>query len=172
MLRCCLRSRANQEFTAQLDAAYIKPLGKVDIVEFYKEFFSPSSTKRARISVHLHARGAGELDTKIIEILLQAGLEDVPAEKRQSIDLLEKYLQQHAGLPKDKLSIIVAKAKESGLKQTADDKQPSTVPNGSTAGVSATEITDIRRFKSALMVSQGARPVKDFSEFEDIDAKL
>lgn len=157
---------------AQLDATYIKPLTKAEIVEFYQEFFSPRSNKRARISVHLHARGAGELDTKIIEILSKAGLQGVPAETRQSIDLLERHLEEKLNLPKNVTGSIIAEAKEAGLKRIASDDHPGSISNGSTAVVSATEITDLRRFKSGLMVSQGARPVKDLSEFEEVDAKL
>jgi insulysin len=157
---------------AQLDETYIKPLTKPEIIEFYREFFSPSSTKRARVSVHLHARGAGELDTKIMEILSKAGLQGVPAETRQSIDLLERHLEEKLNLPKNVMGPIIAEAKEAGLKRIASDDHSGSIPNGSTAVASATDITDLRRFKSGLMVSLGARPVKDLSEFEEVDAKL
>lgn len=142
------------------------------MIEFYMQFISPSSCSRARISVHLHARGAGELDTKIIEILLQVELEDVPAEKRQSIDLLEKHLEDEVKLSKDKVESIMSLAKKSGLKRTVSDTQAGDVASTSSAVSLATEITDIRRFKAGLLVSLGAHPVKDFSEFEETDAKL
>ena len=33
-------------------------------------------------------------------------------------------------------------------------------------------ITDVREFKSKMLVSAGPQPVKHISEFEDLDAKL
>ena len=140
--------------------------------EFYKTFISPSSTSRARISIHLHARGAGALDTKIIELLLQAGLEDVPAEQRQCLDLLQKYLKEKTQLTEDKVSSLVDLAKECGLKPAVPDAESANMVHGSSAVNQATEITDIRRFKAGLLASAGARPVKDLSEYEDIDSKL
>ncbi|KAH7303590.1 Metalloenzyme, LuxS/M16 peptidase-like protein [Stachybotrys elegans] len=47
-----------------LDAAHIKPLTKADMQEFYNRYLSPASKTRARISVHLHARGTSELGKK------------------------------------------------------------------------------------------------------------
>lgn len=120
----------------------------------------------------MHARGAGELDTKIIKLLLQAGLEDVPAEQRQSLDLLEKYLKEEAKMAEDNVSSIMDKAKECGLKPAAPDAESLSMVNGAVAVNQATEITDIRRFKSGLLASLGARPVKDLSEYEDLDSKL
>lgn len=106
-----------------------------------------------------------------MEVLSHAGLEDVPAEKRQSIDLLEQYLRD-LKISSEKTQSIVASAKESGLKRVSVDEHLGSISNGSTAIPAATEIADVRRFKSGLMVSQGARPVKDLCDFEDVDAKL
>uniref|UniRef100_A0A0B7KQI2 Peptidase M16 N-terminal domain-containing protein n=1 Tax=Bionectria ochroleuca TaxID=29856 RepID=A0A0B7KQI2_BIOOC len=157
---------------AQNDAAHVKALTKAQILEFYKTYISPSSPNRARISVHLHARGASELDTKIIALLQQAGLEDVPEEQRQCIDILEKYLTKDLGRPADQVSLIVSEARECGLKRAVSGTETGDIANGSTAVRSAVEITDVRAFKSGLLASSGARPVKDFSEFEDKDSKL
>lgn len=96
----------------------------------------------------------------------------MPAETRQCIDLLERYLEGELKLSKNVIGSIIAEAKDAGLKRVASDDNSGSVSNGSTAVVSATEITDLRRFKSGLMVTQGARPVKDLSEFEEVDAKL
>lgn len=46
--------------TAQCDAAHVKPLTKAEMVAFCKEHFHPASKTRARISVHLHARGSAK----------------------------------------------------------------------------------------------------------------
>ncbi|KAH6952380.1 hypothetical protein BKA56DRAFT_461748, partial [Ilyonectria sp. MPI-CAGE-AT-0026] len=40
---------------AQLDAARIKPLTKLEVMEFFNQHFNPFSTQRARLSIYLHA---------------------------------------------------------------------------------------------------------------------
>ncbi|POR34837.1 Putative zinc protease, partial [Tolypocladium paradoxum] len=157
---------------AQLDAVNIKPLTKVEMIEFYNNFFSPSSSSRARISVHLHARGAGELDLKIIDLLQSLELKDVPQEKRQSLDLLDGYLQEELQLPDGKRESITSQAKELGLGQTTQSSVPGATTNGISAVATAQEITDVRQYKAGLLASLGARPVKDLSGFEETDAKL
>ncbi|KAK2595763.1 metalloprotease [Conoideocrella luteorostrata] len=49
----------------QQDAAYVKTLARSEMRQFFNTYLSPSSTTRGRISVHLRARGAGEVDTKM-----------------------------------------------------------------------------------------------------------
>lgn len=157
---------------AQLDAANIKPLTKAEMVAFYNEFLSPSSSSRARMSVHLHARGAGELDLKVIELLRSSGLEDVPQEKRQSLELLDGYLEDKPDVAQSKRESIVSHAKELGLSQTAETADKYSTQDAPSAVETAQEITDVRQHKAGLMASQGARPVKELSEFEETDAKL
>lgn len=162
--------------TDQLEASEVKPLTKADMVEFYKTYISPSSPHRARISVHLHAQGAGELDTKVIKVLKGAGLLDVPPEQRQSLDLLEKHIKEKTPLEEDKIASIMSDLKEAGLTQAAPeedlDETPGDIAHGSNAINEATEIKDLRRFKAGLMTSSGAHPVKDISEYWDPDSKL
>jgi len=159
---------------AQLDAAFVKPISKADLIEFYNTYFSPSSQSRARISVHLHARNTPALDKEIIELLQKANLEDVPAKQRQSLDFLEKYLKETVQLEDSKVAAIIADAEKAGLKPVTseDDAKAGDIASGSDAVNKATVIEDIRAFKSGLMASAGAQPVKDLSEFEDTDAKL
>ncbi|KJZ78997.1 hypothetical protein HIM_01770 [Hirsutella minnesotensis 3608] len=160
---------------AQLDAAHIQPLTKADMVAFFKDHLCPSSTSRARISVHLHARGAGELDAKVIDMLQKSGLEDVPREKRQSVDLLENYLEQ-ADVPSSKRESVISQAKELGLSDNAVRSNAVHSSGGMQNGVAvveaATEIRDVRQYKASLVASIGARPVKELGEFEETDAKL
>ncbi|KAF4124155.1 hypothetical protein GMORB2_5871 [Geosmithia morbida] len=141
--------------------------------EFYKAYICPSSPTRAKMSIHLHAQAASELDKKITELLARSSLEDVPSEQRQNLGLLKKYLIEVAKLPEDKAASIIAEAKEFGLKAAASDPDTGKAPNGTSVSKNQpTEIKDIRRFKSGLLASSGARPVKDLSEYEDIDPKL
>lgn len=162
--------------------AHIKQLTKADLQEFYKAYVSPSSPSRARISIHLHAQAASELDNKIADLLKRFGLEDgsVPPEQRQNLGLLEKHLKSAAKFAEDKVTSILAEAKEFGLKAAASPDADGTngtngtAANGTDAQKSSpvTEIKDIRRFKASLLASSGARPVKDLSEYEETDPKL
>ncbi|PHH91307.1 hypothetical protein CDD83_1011 [Cordyceps sp. RAO-2017] len=157
---------------AQLDAANIKPLTKAEMVEFYNEFLNPSSSSRARISVHLHARGAGELDLKMIDLLRSSGLEDVPQEKRQCVDLLEDYLKAQSSVSREKRESIISEAKSLGLSHVAQSAESAGGEPGPSAVEAAQPITDVRQYKAGLLASAGARPVKHISEFEETDAKL
>lgn len=146
------------------------------MIEFYKTYISPSAPRRARISVHLHAQGAGELDTKVIKSLQASGLTDVPPEQRQSLDLLEKYVKEKTQLGEDKIASLVSGLKELGLTQAAPEEDteetPGDIANGSDAIKTYTEIKDLRAFKAGLLASSGAHPVKDMSEYWDSDSKL
>ena len=163
-------------FPDQREAELVKSLTKTDMVDFYNTYISPASPRRARISVHLHAQGAGELDTKVISVLQGAGLTDVPPEQRQSLDLAEKYIQEKTSLGEDKVGSIIKALKEVGLTQAAPEEDsnetPGDIANGSDAIDKACEIKDIRKFKAGLMTSSGAHPVKDMSEYWDPDSKL
>jgi insulysin len=156
----------------QNDATHVKPLTKADIQEFYKTYVSPSSAKRARISVHLHARETGELDTKIIELLKQTSLDNVPAEQRQNLDLLEKYLKEEAKLAADQVSTILKQVEEHGLKPAAPNRGSASMVDGTAAVKKATAITDIRLFQGGLLSSQGPHSNRDLGEFENINPIL
>ena len=43
-------------FPADEDVAHVQPLTKTDMISFYNNFISPSSTTKAKISVHLVAQ--------------------------------------------------------------------------------------------------------------------
>ena len=140
------------------------------MLEFYNTYFSPSSPTRARISVHLKARGAGELDNKIAKLLEESEAKDVPQEKRQSVDLLRGYLEAEKSISTEKLESLISQIKEMGLSEVAQGTNG--VVNGISAVEAAQEIVDLRHYKAGLLASSGARPVKDIAEFEESDAKL
>lgn len=118
------------------------------------------------------ARGAGKLDTKVIEVLKENGVEDVPQEKRQSVHLLRGYLQGEKKISSDALESVVEEIKKLGLSQADQDEAAIGSANSISAVDAAQEITDVRQFKAGLLASSGARPVKQISEFEETDAKL
>ncbi|KHN95135.1 a-pheromone processing metallopeptidase Ste23 [Metarhizium album ARSEF 1941] len=154
---------------AQHDADDVTTLTKTQMVQFYKTFFHPSSSTRCRLSLHLKARG---LDTKVVEILNEAGVVDVPKKKRKSLDVVRGYLKESRALEGEKLNGIISKLMQCGLAQTSD----TAATNGSTEDSSAVEtaqvITDVRQFKASLQASPGVRPIKQISEFKETDAKL
>ncbi|KHO10570.1 a-pheromone processing metallopeptidase Ste23 [Metarhizium robertsii ARSEF 23] len=142
----------------QGDAALIQPLTKSEMIEFYNSYFHPSSTTRARLSVHLEAQGAGNLDTKVIGVLKENGPEDIPQEKRQSVHLLRSYLEGEMKKSSDALNSVIEGIKKLGLSQ--DDQGEAVGGQG---------ISDVRDFKAGLCVSAGAKAVKQISEFEETD---
>jgi insulysin len=143
------------------------------MVTFYKKFLDPSSTERARLSVHLHAQGASELDKKMIALLQGLELDDVPQEKRQSVDLLESYLKTEKNLPEEKVSNVMEKAKDAGLKRALQESEDAdTTLLNADAVLSAVEITDANQFKAGLIAVSGGRPLYPLSDFEDSETKL
>ncbi|PHH58811.1 hypothetical protein CDD81_4365 [Ophiocordyceps australis] len=158
---------------AQVDASTIQLLSKSDMVEFYAQFLSPSSSSRARISIHLHARAAGELDRKLTDHLRSLGLQDVPQEKRQSLDLLECYVKDELRMAEEEAQSVLSDVKELGLCRTARGTESGDVGTEEVQAVDcAQEITDARQYKASLMASAGARPVKEVCEFVESGAKL
>ncbi|KAK8912384.1 A-factor-processing enzyme [Metarhizium anisopliae] len=150
----------------QGDAALIQPLTKSEMIEFYNSYFHPSSTTRARLSVHLEAQGAGNLDTKVIGVLKENGPEDIPQEKRQSVHLLRSYLEGEMKKSSDALNSVIEEIKKLGLSQ---DDQGEAVGGSAKIVDSAQGISDVRDFKAGLCVSAGAKAVKQISEFEETD---
>lgn len=143
-------------------------------MDFYNKYFHPSSKSRARISVHLHARGAVERDAKVVDALDKAGFAEVPEEDRKSLDLVKAHLESKHKPSEADLDSVLASIKELGLVQTAhpEDDAEAVANGGECAVDTAQEITDVRLYKSGLLASSGARPVKQLSEFEDNDSKL
>lgn len=144
------------------------------MIDFYNKHLHPSSSSRARISVHLHARGAVERDNKVVETLSKAGFDGVPDGDRKSLDLIKAHLQAKHKPSDADLESVLASVKELGLVQTAhpEDDAEAVANGGECAVDTAQVIKDVRLYKSGLLASSGARPVKQLSEFEDTDSKL
>lgn len=154
----------------QRDANLIRTLTKEDMLDFYKTFFLPTSKSRARLSVHLHARGADEREAKVIAALNEAGVTDVPLEKRQSLEDLETYLK--GSNVKTDVVQLIDQLKALGLSQKPLPTEATTEPEGNCQVEAAIEIKDVRRFKAGLSVSSGPQAVADISTFAETDAKL
>ncbi|RCI10149.1 hypothetical protein L249_8413 [Ophiocordyceps polyrhachis-furcata BCC 54312] len=143
---------------AQVDAANIKSLTKAEMVDFYDEFLSPSSSRRARLSVHLHARGAGELDMKVMDLLRASGVDDVPQANRSCLALLEGYLKDVAKVPTDRREVMIRQARELGLEPTAQSGESEGEESVGPALALAKEITDVRRYRAGLPIDATSSP--------------
>ncbi|KAH8737683.1 Metalloenzyme, LuxS/M16 peptidase-like protein [Ilyonectria robusta] len=113
-----------------------------------------------------------ELDagTKIRRLLEGLGSQDPSPSIWQTVESLGDHLREALKLPEKTITVLLEQAEILGVKQTKPD-EPRAL-NGTTVVDYATEITDVRLFKSKLTASSGARPVKDLVEYEDTDAKL
>lgn len=105
----------------------------------------PVSPVRAKLSIHLHAKGVSEAPT-----------------------------------PSENIPYEVTDVVEKGVDMLKIQTNPAKIPNGITTQASGTNwtapepyiIEDVREFRSQLAASAGPRPVKDLSEFEELDSKL
>jgi len=137
-------------YTAYHDAEHIQKLTKQDMLEFFLHYIAPNSPARAKLAIHLHARGVSEVSTPIEKVPSEVSVTEVNGTVEKGIDRLK----------------IGSKSEELTNGYT---------PNGSAikaAGPKPYLIENIRDFRSRLVVSAGPQPVKDLSEFEELDSKL
>lgn len=142
----CRTGNANRPSIAFISAAHVATITKSDMVEMFRRYISPSSPARAKLAIHLYAKGvsgdSSPSDTMVVPKVTQ---------------IVEK------GINMLKLGSSVEKATdgENSAASPADEKSQNVYI-----------IDDVRDYKSRLPVTAGPQPMKDLSEFEDIDAKL
>lgn len=112
------------------------------MISFYSHFIHPTSPARSKLAVHLIAQSTPS--PELIEKPITAAIE-----KGMKVLGLNKDRQDQ----EDGEILGEIKKKEG---------------NGTTPFI----ITDVRDFKSKMLVSAGPQPVKHISEFEELDAKL
>ncbi|ROT35881.1 LuxS/MPP-like metallohydrolase [Sodiomyces alkalinus F11] len=164
---------------ARQDAKHIKKLTKADMIEFFNRYIKPGSPTRAQLSVHLVAQGSAQSGEK-----MQALLESLKVDKSQETKVkaallrpelrsdaenLQLYLKNELKLSEDNVAAVLAAAKEP---ETGPKVNGSQGEGASNEGREPQVITDVRDFRASLQATPGARPVKDLSEYEDLDAKL
>ena len=104
--------------------------------------------------------------------------------KSQVLDCFKKYLSPSSS-ERAKLSVYLYAQGHGQDAAKSEDKEataPEDGPSGKeetdlsasneTAANEAVEILDVYAHKVSLVATPGARPVKDLSEYEDVDAKL
>lgn len=167
-------------YTAQRDAEHIRKLTKADMVEFFQRHIKPGSATRAKLSVHLVAQASAQSDEQMTGLLQALKLEPseetkvkaalLRPEMRNDTESLQLYLKTELKLSEEKVAQVVAAAHDpkTGPKVNGDavsDEGPKEEPQPEI-------ITDVRSFRASLQATGGARPAKDLSEYEDLDAKL
>jgi insulysin len=88
--------------------------------------------------------------------------------KQEMVDFYATYIAPESpSRAKLVVDLVAQNQKENGVEINGElaSEPPS---NGSTRVI----IQDVRNYKSGLVASAGARPIKDISEFEDTDSKL
>lgn len=103
---------------------------------------------------------------------LQARLSAAHHNEAQEMEKLQQYLLHDLKITESKIDAAVEAWKKlhdqnAGLNGVVKDA-PIPSSNGSTPVI----IDDIRDYKAGLTVSAGARPVKDLSEYEELESKL
>ena len=149
--------------------------------------------------MHLHAQGKSELDTKVREVLEDAGLADVPLGQCQNLDMLETYLK--GVLDKRKCTSTTEGLEEAGLTRLSPSKDSCRITwKRATEAIRAFGqrfsgcclrtrhweieggvyvpgaiagfpeiIIDVRAFHAGLAVGPGAKPLEDWSSYWDSD---
>jgi insulysin len=175
------------------DVYQIDRLNKEDLTRFFERYISPASKSRAKIAIHLVAQGApstviesappgakSEMMLEALTKLFKAHSIDIDVKKLGSqlehltisaanpgplADAVLSYLTKDANIPE-----AIAKTVVQGL--TDADGFGGAQVKAKDASEPPSTIEDVHAFKASLNVSAGPQPVKDLSEFEDLEAKL
>ena len=131
------------------------------MISFFDEFVDPKSPARAKLAVHMHALGKSQASTEASTPAIEfAPIADVAKKMGESVATI-------SAIVKDGVKQIEEELKSFGL---IGNNKNGTITDAN--GVDPIEIEDVRQFKSSLAVTPGAVPVKDISEFEELESKL
>jgi len=175
--------------SAQKDVALIKPLTKADMIEFFNRYIHPSSSQRAKLAIYFVAQAKSDVSTKqITELIegleldaeasaeaataLQARLSAAAHDEEKEVEGLKNYLLHDLKVTESKIDAAVETWRKLhgqiiGTNSIVKDAQPP-----SSNGIAPVLIDDVRDFKAGLTVTAGARPVRDLSEYEDLNSKI
>jgi insulysin len=155
------------------------------MIEFYNHFIHTKSTHRSKLIVQLFAQGNAESKQRMNDLLKTLSDETdevreavrsalMHAELRDDTSALGKVMAQ-LKLSADKTNAVLAAAKDPATEPKTEGSKDQGVKNGLPANGIAPILIDeanVRLFKTSLQVTSGAQPVKDITEFEDIEPKL
>jgi insulysin len=163
------------------------------MISFYKHYMSPRSEARAKLSVYLVAQAQSDVSTKQISELigtlnigadraaqaatdLQARLSAAGNREDKEIAGLTDYLLHDLKVAEDKIDAAVeawariskTNGATNGTLVNGQETDAKPVPSTTKPVL----IDDVGTFKSGLQASVGALPVRDVSEYEELDPKL
>ena len=158
------------------------------MIEFFKYYIDPSSPTRAKLAVYLEAQAKSDVSTQQITELVKTLDLDSSAAARAATDLqarlsaagpnvekelegLREYLAKDLKVAEDKIEAASQAWRklheEHGLGNEAANAEPP-----SANGIKPIFIEDVRSFKASLPASNGPKPMRDLSEYEDLEPKL
>ena len=188
------------------DVTHIEPLTKSEMLTFFDYYIDPSSSTRAKISVHLVAQTSPktiaenttpeEQKTRLVQMVgkyfatqgivvdperLASRFKDVDVSGGDTdaiVGAVATYLSKEVGADPVAVQAVVDNGKEvmnSILPTVGIETAPVVNGDGEKAIAKKQEpvyIKDVHAFKASMAVSPGTRPVRDLSEYEDLESKL
>lgn len=160
------------------------------MIEFFKHYIDPSSPSRAKLAVYLEAQAKSDVSTKqITELIKPLGL-DAPTAARAATDLqarlsaaanhdlekevvgLREYLLHDLKVAEGKIDSAAEAWRKLHEEHGPGSEVVKDAEPPSSNGTKPVLIDDVRAFRASLAASNGACPVRDLSEYEDLGAKL
>lgn len=179
------------------DIENVSKLSKEDMMEFYKTYISPSSPKRAKLSVHLKSiakSGAADLSAAehVINALTQFMSAVLPTPPSQE-DIRSAFpnidLSSTKALAERVREYMLSKGVDVGMVDAAVEKgmemmeqlmpqlqameaEKTTTSQTQNEHKKVTVIEDVDAWRRSLVLSKGPIPVQDLSDFEETGVKL
>ncbi|KAH8732027.1 Metalloenzyme, LuxS/M16 peptidase-like protein [Phaeosphaeriaceae sp. PMI808] len=180
------------------DVEHLDKLTKKDMVDFYKHFISPSSSKRSKLSVHLQAQSKPkeltfeqkkESSIAALKVILAEHKIDAKQEELQSSindtasvdaipDAVSTYLSSVLKLEANMVEKVLDETKaalgvaDSGLPAEPEVLNKTADIESVTDALHPVLIKDMHTFKAGMQVSAGVRPVRNLEEFVEVVEKL
>lgn len=159
------------------------------MIEFFNQYIHPNSPSRAKLAVYLEAQAKSDVSTKEISELIKTLELDSAASAKAATDLqarlsaadhdtekeaagLRDYLLHELKVPEGKIDVAAEAWKKIHAEHGPGSEVVKDAEPPSSNGTTPVFIDDVRSFRASLPASNGARPLKDLSEYEDLDAKL
>ncbi|CAO2647064.1 Nn.00g079860.m01.CDS01 [Neocucurbitaria sp. VM-36] len=183
---------------ADTDAATIEKLSKKNMVDFYAQYISTSSSQRSKLSVHLQAQAKAKEATldetrtsavaalKIIlnehkitpnEDALQSRINNVTSTEAIPA-AVASHLDEDLKLGKDVAAKVLDETKAAlGLAESGLPAEPQALDESADieSVVDASHpvlIKDVHAWKASMQVSSGVRPTRNLEEFIEVAEKL
>ena len=182
------------------DVAEIRALTKDDIVHFFTKYVDPESSTRAKISVHLGAQAAPQVEAVrpeeqrqhfiglLSQLLAQVGVDVDEARLKKQFAVVELSdkdavigaTKTYVGssIPAKDLKEFVEQLEQAVPQLMVALKiKPPVAAETNVVEVAANVplpivVDDVHKWKAGLQVSEGPVAMADLAEFEDLEAKL